>query len=135
MFKKIIKIFQEIVLILFQTISSTLLPILDVLASVVRLLIGFREDQVKYAYKIIKTVQNNSKKHARLSATIYQILLFIYEAFLIYKIAQGKIDYTSFGIIIGNTVVILIFSIAFVMLMQKFYKKSNYSYMCMPNFY
>ena len=126
--KKIFKLFQEIGLILRQTISSAFLPILNVLASVVQLLIELQEEQVKSVYKIIKDVQDNSKKYARLSATIYQVLLFIYEAFLFYKIVQGRIDYTSFDIIISYTFAIITFSVAFIMLMQKYYKSSNYSY-------
>ena len=126
--KKIIKIFKETSLLLNETIVSVFMPLLDVFASIINNLEGTLIHESNTLIKLLKRINVNAKKCSKTSAILYQIFLFIYEIFLFYKIAQGEIEYINLNIIFCKTILILIFSISFIVLMQKNYKNSRYSY-------
>lgn len=119
---------QKLCNIILESIISLFLPVLDVLASVINTMADTLIEESKIIIKTSKFIRNNAKKYAKISVILYQIILFGCECIWFYRIGQGKIEYTNFEVIISNTIMMLIYGIAFIVLMQKNYKNSNYSY-------
>lgn len=114
--------------IIFESIVSLFLPILDVLINIINTMADTLIEESKIIIKISKYIRDNTKKYAKISVFLYQGILFGCECIWFYQIVQGRIEYTSFEVIISNTIMILIYGIAFIVLIQKNYKNSSYSY-------
>lgn len=124
--KKIIKSYINLINnAITSIIISFIYPVMEVIDNFVSIVFSiFEADYSKYNDFLIKNLKTNIK----VSFIIYYLMLVITEIVILGEILGGEIKYYEFSSLIIYTIIILIFSLVFVIFLNKNYKSKSFNY-------
>lgn len=127
-FKNVKEAFYNITDILIITIYSVIMPICDTLIEILKPFYEILDINLKFVNKIGIYITKNLKRTMHISLIIYNLILLVLEFYMLMKVLQGEIIYYKFYTLFFYTLITLLFSIIFVLFLNKNYKSKKLNY-------
>ena len=127
-FKNVKEIFYNIAYILITIIYSVIMPICDTLTEILKPFYEILDINFKFVNKVGLYIAKNLKKTMHISLIIYNSILLVLEFYMLMKVLQGEIIYYKFSDLFFYTLITLLFSVIFVLFLNKNYKSKKFSY-------